>query len=175
MIRSAIHDRGLWFRRDHERRGRTRRHPRRDDEHVCTTSLQLLNRGDFEVLRACRSARFEGRVLDRTLARICFWAYSGNTEVLRHCDTGEESFDSGQQLFAAGRSAGHFGQRAGRRNRRSDRRCRPGPGQRIASSRGRGSFCRPPAKIASLCMIPATPLACYGCASSSSINDSNLI
>ena len=32
------------------RDGRGVVHPRRDDEHVCTTSLQLLNRGDFEVL-----------------------------------------------------------------------------------------------------------------------------
>jgi hypothetical protein len=69
------------------------------------TSLQLLNRGDFEVLFESMpiiSARFEGHVLDPTLGEdFNFWAYSGNTEVLHFTrDTGEESFDSGLLNFS---------------------------------------------------------------------------
>lgn len=69
------------------------------------TSLQLLNRGDFEVLFESIpiiSARFEGHVLDPTLGDdFNFWAYSGNAEVLHFArDTGEETFDSGLLTFS---------------------------------------------------------------------------
>ncbi|MDO8632226.1 MAG: hypothetical protein Q7R41_17215, partial [Phycisphaerales bacterium] len=58
------------------------------------TSLQLLNRGDFEILFASIpiiSAQFEGHVLEPTPGEdFNFWAYSGNTEVLHFTrDTGE--------------------------------------------------------------------------------------
>ncbi len=64
------------------------------------TSLQLLNRGDFEVLFESMpiiSARFEGHVLDPTPGEdFNFWAYSGDTEVLHFTRAkGEETFDSG--------------------------------------------------------------------------------
>ncbi len=69
------------------------------------TSLQLLNRGDFEILFETVpiiSARFEGHVLDPTRGEdFNFWAYDGDTEVLHFArDEGEEVFDSGLLMFS---------------------------------------------------------------------------
>jgi hypothetical protein len=69
------------------------------------TSLQLLSRGDFEVLFESMpiiSARLEGHVLDPTVGEdFNFRAYSGNTEVLHFArDTGTETFDSGLISFS---------------------------------------------------------------------------
>jgi len=69
------------------------------------TSLQLLDRGDFEILFESVpiiSARFEGHVLDPTRGEdFNFWAYSGDTEVAHFIrEKGEETFDSGLLSFS---------------------------------------------------------------------------
>jgi hypothetical protein len=69
------------------------------------TSLQLLNRGDFEILFESMpiiSARFEGHVLDPTPGEdFNFWAYNGNTEVFHFTNNnGVETFDSGLLNFS---------------------------------------------------------------------------
>ena len=69
------------------------------------TSLQFLNRGDFEILFETVpiiSARFEGHVLDPTPGEdFNFWAYHGDTEVLHFTrDDGDEIFDSGMLNFS---------------------------------------------------------------------------
>jgi hypothetical protein len=70
------------------------------------TSLQLLNRGDFEILFESLpiiGAQFEGHVLDATIAEdFSFTAFNGETQVFRlERNTGlEERFDSGWLAFA---------------------------------------------------------------------------
>ncbi len=69
------------------------------------TSLQLLNRGDFEILFESVpivSARFEGHILDPTPGEdFNFWAYFNDVEILHFSrDKGEEIFDSGLLTFS---------------------------------------------------------------------------
>lgn len=69
------------------------------------TSLQLLDRGDFEILFQTLpivSAQFEGHVLDPSPGDdFNFWAFSGSTEVLHFArDVGQETFDSGLLQFS---------------------------------------------------------------------------
>ncbi len=68
------------------------------------TSLQLLNRGDFEIdfgAVPIISARFEGHVLDPTPGDdFHLRAFNGNVEVFAFSrDEGEETFDSGLLTF----------------------------------------------------------------------------
>lgn len=70
------------------------------------TSLQLLNRGDFEISFGSVpiiGAQFEGHVLDPTVGEdFHFRAFNGNAEVFTYSrDEGEEIFDSGWLTFPA--------------------------------------------------------------------------
>jgi hypothetical protein len=68
------------------------------------TSLQLLNRGDFEIVFddvSIMGVQFEGHVLDPTIGEdFHFRAFNGNTEVFALArNGGEEIFDSGWLEF----------------------------------------------------------------------------
>jgi len=68
------------------------------------TSLQLLNRGDFEIVFGdvpIIGAQFEGHVLDPTFGEdFHFRAFNGQAEVFAFSrDEGEETFDSGWLTF----------------------------------------------------------------------------